>query len=700
MTRPEPNSRLKLPSFSVAALSLAALFAPFLGGRLPNDVETLEPGFRATLASLWGGFAIPTLQHAIVGLFAVAAFAYLILKRKIVQVPHAWVSGPLAGFILLLLASVFVSRYRWVSQIALAEWGIYVMVLIAAVGGLGRRIGPMAVLGAISAGTGLVALTGILEYGQMKAVDPTWRIFAGWHNPNALAGVLVVGMLVSFGVLGVSRSQLAVVLSGASATLSGIALERTGSKGGFVALAIGLLFFISIVLAWKRPVAIARATACLLLAGIAVFSIQLSIPKGGSVRALGGGDTQEQSQGFRKQLWKGSVALIRENPIGRGLKTYAFYSAKPGATTRTELAHSTWLQLGTEAGVLAPLALIAMLTAWLWHTFRSARSLPADQNVLRASVVAAVAATVAHGFVESNLYFFGIGLLFFLLLGVGIQLSVDAGAPEFVAPPMRIAAVLFSAICVGVLLYGGYVEKLQANLRWQIASQMAADARQTAATLQGIASNDGETWFRSAFVAGSISEATSDLAKAAEVAPSAKYYRRLASLQIATKHIAEAEVTLRSALPLDPNNLATLKQLMDVQAALGQPANAEATARKLISIEQTPYFKIRALPQVIPTETYEARIFLAKSSPDRLKLLREAVEGLLHFGKVTLPYHRQMQAGGAASPETVANAESKVQIGIEAAKQLQEAYMRAKNPAGEKWAIEALADLEAAKIKN
>lgn len=678
---------------SVALLGLAAFLIPFIGGQIPNDMATLEPGYSPTVRSLFRGQEIATLQHALLALIVVAAFVYLVVKRKIVQVPQAWISGPMAAFFALLIGSVLLSSYRWVSLTSFAEWAVYGIALIAAVAGLGRKTGPILVMAALSAGTGLVALMGIFEYGgERLAGNPSWRIFGGWQNPNALAGILVIGVLVSLGLLAVLNMRQGSLLAAASATLSGIAIVLTGSKGGLLALLVGLCVFGLLALVWKKPSGAAKALGCVLLIAVAAFAIQRSNAGGGGLRVADAGATSEQSAGFRVQLWKGAIALVKENPLGHGMATYQFYSAKPGTNTITLLAHSTWLELPAEAGIFAPCALILMLIGWLVMALRGAGGLPTDQNILRAAVIAAAFAVVADGCIESNLYFFGIGLAFFLLLGVGIQLSGDAGAPEFVAPPMRISAMTLAILCLFQLIYAGFVSKLQANARWSIATNAIGDARDTVETLRSVAPFDGETWYRSGFLAANRSEALRDFGQAASVAPSPKYLRRLASVQVDSGMTTEAQASLRAALDYDPKNLAALKLLMDLQEKLGATDDAKETARQIIDIETTPYFKIRSLPQIIPTETYEARIYLAKTSPDKTTLLRQAVEGLLEFAQVTLPYSRAMGGAGISVQE----AEEKTQLGLDTAKQLEAQYRAAGDSKGAAWALKAQGDFAAA----
>lgn len=735
---------IRTPAPSVILLALAAFLAPLIGGQVPNDVSVLEPGYVPTVQSLFKGQEIGTLQHALVALIVFAAFAYLVFKRKIIQIPHHAISGGVAALIALLIASVFMSDYRWVSQTTLAEWIIYGIALVACVAGLGRREGPVAILGALATGSTLLALIGLAEYANMRSLDPTWRIFGTWNNPNANAGMLLIGSLVSLVLCGTRKSTASNVMAGLSAALGLVALVLTGSKGGLMAFEIGLalLFLVStlftgtvcrsgliaslgvtavtlLILALgavsPNPAVTAASVVGLVACGatawffgsrsavrswgialaaglVLVTLVSVSSGSGGvGGRAAGAASTQEQSSGFRKQLWKGAIELVKRNPVGEGVGTYAFHSAEPGITTRTELAHSTWLQLAVEGGVLAPLALFIAIVAWAAYTLRSSPAMPRESNLLRAGVVAAVAAIAAHGLIESNLYYFGIGLSLFLLLGVGIQLGADAGAPEFVAPPIRFVSIGLGLLCVGQLVFAGYVGKLQANLRFLLSEGKFEEATQAAADLKGIAPFDGETWYRAGMVATNPQIAVDDLRKAAEIAPSPKYLRRLAEFQVRAHFPAAAEASLERALRLDPRNLPALLQLAKLQESNSDLERAQATLNRLIAVERTPYFQIRSLPELVPTETYEGRILLAKFGSPK-ELLREAVEGLSRFTEVTLPRVRS----GVMPGLSVSEAENKVGIGKTAAQELRKLYEESNDRRGILWVDERIRKFEEA----
>jgi hypothetical protein len=109
---------------------------------------------------------------------------------------------------------------------------------------------------------------------------------------------------------------------------------------------------------------------------------------------------------------------------------------------------------------------------------------------------------------------------------------------------------------------------------------------------------------------------------------------------------------------------------------------------KLVDVEQTSYFKIRSLPELVATETYEARIELAmgESGPDsKIKWLPTAIDGFKQYAAHTVqnvirfaksPGGR-MEYGG----ESVDRAKTKMTEAETAAKELAAAYRAVGNPA-------------------
>lgn len=685
----EPIKRHGAPQI---LLAIAALLIPFIGGQIPTDRPLpLAPGMGELMKSIFGGpftqgFETPLLSHLVIGLLIASAMAISLIQRSVIQIPTVRLTATLIAFFGLLFISVGLSAFRFVSMASLSEWLLFALTFFTAVATLGRKDGPRLVLACLFIGICLLALYGIaIEYGEMRRIDPTYRIFAGWVNPNATAGIFLIGLCIGVGLIP-SLPRGAALIAGIGGTLIATAFFLTGSKAGFGAILVSVATFAVLAGVWslgknrlQRPL----AALAILILGFALFTTmqkanqaQATTGGPGLGRMANFGDTQAQSLGFRKLLWQGSLDLTMKRPIGFGLGTYRFEGSRPGLTTQTQLAHNNILQLAVETSWLGPIALLVALIVWLLLMFRGARSMPEESNLMRTGIIAAIIGTFAHGIFESNLYYSGIGLTFFLLMGVGLCLSADSVAPEFTPKGVRAGLSLLCLLPILMLAYFGYLEYQRAMMQHAIQSRDLAEALKIANHVVGIAPIDGDTWNTISLLDPAQREAA--IQQAATVMPSPRILRNLAKFEQSRGKFASAEGAVNLALVRDPNNLNTLTLGLDISKQFGEADRAKYYADRMVAVESTDYYKIRSLPQMVETATVEARIYLANSIPEpkeKASMLEPALIVLSQYAATTVPEVKKFAAdGGGYLDETPAKAIEKCQLGIQIAKQLAKIY--------------------------
>jgi len=676
-------TRLKAPA---AMLLAAILLAIVFGGQLSTDSSPLGGSFGDLWSALTGTGELATLPHALISLLVCIPAILCLMQRRIVQCPPAPISVAAISFFGLVILSTLVSSFKSTSLPIAVEWSVYGLAFFATTALIGRRQGPKAMLATYFAGSAWVAIRGIMEYGQNKAIDPSWRIFAGWVNPNATAAALLIGLFAGLAILADS-DRLVTLLSGMGVVLIGLAISLTGSKGGLLAMGVGLVVFILLTILWSTPKLVVKPAAAIIAAILVVFAMQFSQtatqnPASGSAapsalgRIANAGNTADQSSGFRKLLWQGEISLIRENPIGFGIGTYRFWSARPGLTTQTHLGHQSYLQLGVETGIVAPFILGVFGLLWLLRLGRGARSLPKANGLALAGIVATVAAIGAQSFVDSDLYYYGIGMPFFAILGLGLLLATDAVSPEFVPKPVRFAAGGFTAFIALTGLFFGYTESVRARLRNDLANADLAGAQAGSSTLASIAPFDGEALYLRARIAPEGKERLAIAAAASAVAPSPRNLRFLARLQIAQGDQESAISTLNRALLTDPCNFPTLSELLQIYRQSNNEAAAQQIAERLVGIESTPYFQVRSLPEIVPVDTFRARVYLASISREpakRVELLGGAVKGFVSYANSTAPAVRRAlkdEPNGSYAGETLQSVAEVLRDGQQAAEQL------------------------------
>lgn len=644
---------------------------------MATELSVQGPGLAPWLASLVPQLmdfglpsASPAVAQLVLGLLAAGALAFALAKRAVVQLPALRLAAPIAGFFAVLGLSIVLSSFKMVTLSALAEWLSYGVAFFAVVASAGRVEGPRLILWSLFLGCVVVAAFGLLEYGHSP---PGWRIFGGWQNPNALAGMLVIGLFCGCGLAAASE-RVARLAATFGAGVIGLALALTQSKAGLgAAIAGAVAFLLALALFRSGRATVLSALAPLILVGLLVGALSLrnsSSPAAAAPlgRIASASQTQSQSLGFRINVWKSSLDLIKANPLGYGLGTFQFHSAKPGRVMYVVRAHQSFLELAVDAGPLALILLLVFLGVLAWEILRS-RILPSEQNALRAAVFGALVAAAAHSLFDSDLYLMGTGLAFFLLCGIGLQLSGDGGSPELLPKQSRVWAIACASTLALLVAYSSLIGIVKARVYYDLAEGNAS-AREGVALLRSFAPADGEAAYLGYLTAQSALEAASSLRDAIRLRPTPKYFRALAQLQMRSGKPAAAVATLQELSSWDPNNLAGLALRMEALQAAGDRTGAVETARRLASLTETTAFKTRALPEQVPLEPYNAALFLADSATStkiEYQHLAKALSGYVEYAK----YVPGNIASGLVKPE---EARRVIDKGLEIAGRVRRAY--------------------------
>lgn len=664
------------------ALGLVALFlAPVLGGQV--YLGAAQPLLEGGLGDLRGP-ALAFTAQAIVVLFLIAGIAVTLSQRKVIQLPAPKLAVSLMLFAFLIGFSTPFSGFRWVAWSHWMGWIAYVAATFGMIAVLGRGKGPVAAVSTLVAGCSLIAIEGILEYGSMRATDPTWRVFGSWVNPNAFAGMLLIGWVLALSLVATVEDRLHKLLAGSGAVLIGFALLLTQSRGGFAAALVGLVAFAVMLAVGRAPKKLIPALAPLLLTVLLAFGLQQSVATSSAsgpnpTTALGRvGDvqsTQEQSAGFRQLLWQGAVKMVRQQPFGYGLGSYRFESGRSGLTPQTQFTHQGFLQVAVESGLAGLAAFLALGGLWFVVALKGFRSLESDRITLLSGVVAAIVACGAHNLFDSDWQHFGIGFAFFALLGIGLQLAADGSMPEYLSKPTRAWALGSSCALLALAhLHLASVEMAKARSATALLRGDAPAAAAAARQAISLAPSDADA--HTLLSSSDPSQVMESLQAAARFAPSTRNLRRLARFQLESGQGASAESTLRQALTRDPNNLPTLLLLAELSANSGEVEQLRGWVDRMVSIEATPYFRVRALPELIPTETYEARLLLADRTSDPVEaatLRAEALKGLAEYVRITGPRIKRMAAANQDfAGESLQDLERKRALGLDAVSKLRE----------------------------
>lgn len=663
---------------------MGAFLAPVLGGQVFIGEQALDGGFFNSLRTA----ALPLTAHAILGVLVLAAFGIQVGIRKVIPLPNPAITISLVSVICAFGMACAISSFKWLSWTQWLEWITYAFALLATVSIVGRDRGPRVVLWALVAGCAITSLIGIQEYASMRSTDPSWRIFAHWINPNALAGMLLIGVVLALGLAVSEEDRLHKLIAGFAAIAIGFAILLTQSKGGFLGVGVGLVS-LAVLQFWfgARKQLLALLVPLLVVTLLAAALRSNSTTGAGLARVEAAGGTAEQSAGFRQLLWKGAVEMVKENPFGYGLGTFRYESARPGLTPQTQFAHQGWLQIAAETGVVGFAAWLALAVAWFATVLRGARRAPKDRSVRLGAVIAAVIACATHNMVDSDWQHFGIGFAFFLLLGIGTQLAADGSLPELLPRPARITALLLPSVIALALIHSGTVEILKATASAMLRTNYPK-AGEILNTAKSLAPGDGEVYWLLSYTTPNEPKTTwANIELAAQRQPTTSNLRMVAMTRRIQGDKVGAQRALTEALQRDPNNLPTLAMLTRWASEDGDADGVRKWASRAIGVKSTSYYLVRALPQVIPTEIAECELVLAKHAgqdeADDLRL--DALRIYAEYARITVPLIKaHWQAGaGAYAGELPTEATFKLAAAETVAKEMLLRYQREGRPTEE-----------------
>ncbi len=618
----------------------AAILAPIIGGHVATDSRPL---FDSLLTEILGGGGAPLTARLFISLFVISALG-ICLRRQVIQLPHLKILSLLLLFFITLVVSTAATQFKYISIQELSGWMVYISTVFVVVMCAGRQTNLKALALALAGGISITAIKGIAEYASFMATEPTHRIFADWTNPNAVASVFAVGALLQLGLTASSEGRTRVFTILGSSLCTG-ALILTQSKAGYLAFGVGflawLVFLVSQKLTKKTFLPLAGIiTGVVIAIALTQFASQQSAGSQALQRITQAGSSAEQSVGFRQNLWQSAWQIALKNPIGTGIGTFRQYSAQPGLTDQTVFAHEVYLQLLSEAGWLALLIFAGLAGYWLLIVVRSTKTQPDSLIALKAGILASVVAFGAHGLAESNLSFFGSGLVFFILIGMGLQSATDGSSPEAMPPKIRMTAfAILGGIPLLIMAVNASSEIQKTSLQTAMQSGNVDQVRQISLPLRANPMGDPEALYLGTFdPLLSSKQRLEILSQVVRMNPTPKYLRAAANQAQAEGETEKAIAFLESVDKWDPSNLPAKLLKLKILLADDQLDQARIAAQQLIACEDSHSFKVRAIPEVVPTETYEGRVLLSSitnETDQKITLLTQALQGFESYKLIT-----------------------------------------------------------------
>lgn len=243
--------------------------------------------------------------------------------------------------------------------------------------------------------------------------------FAGWME---MAIALPLGMIFSGAV---PRDKRLIYLT--AATLMGISILLSGSRGGLVALVIQIAFLLFLTYSQRDRSSI--GLKILLGSGIIVAIVAGTAFVGGenTLTRISTEETAAEGIVTRPYMWSVTWKMIEASmPFGVGLGAYGVAYTKYDEASgfeRVEQAHNDYLQVLSDAGLVGGLLGIAFLVL-LWRIASKAiRTSNPERRGIAMGALAGIISILIHSIFDFVLHTTAIALLFLTLVGLLVAAS-------------------------------------------------------------------------------------------------------------------------------------------------------------------------------------------------------------------------------------------------------------------------------------
>ncbi len=224
--------------------------------------------------------------------------------------------------------------------------------------------------------------------------------YGAMFDPNDIAYVLVSLFPLSFFYLLNNEGFFKKIAALITASASTVVILLTGSRGGVLGLvAAGLATLFATGAVVKRSYKTLFVGAMAIAAIVMLASGSLNVERYGTLTNLES-DYNVSDEFGRFQIWKRGAPLLAENPFtGTGVSCFpiaiGYLRADIGEIPKWQVAHSSYVQVAVETGIVGIGLFFALIASSLRTLFRCSRARSCDGQ-LRTIAALLIVAFVGH----------------------------------------------------------------------------------------------------------------------------------------------------------------------------------------------------------------------------------------------------------------------------------------------------------------
>lgn len=665
-------------SWAAGLTGVGVALTPWLSGSVYVGARPVAPD--DTLNALLWGADMPLMGMFLASLLVMAGFLVAAWNAEMWRLPVGRFLLPFVLLILWMGVSAVLMQSGWAGLLRVVQWLTGLVGVLTIVAVVRRGASAWLAIAPILISASLIGLRGCTEY-LLNALGgvPNWRVFATFFNPNLLAGYLAMIAPLTMGALLMLGRELPEPRRRVYAALLAVALWLQLSALALTASRLGMLSFLGaagvfmfVAGAWKllsRDFVMRLIVVGVLLMGV----FWLSTPA--TQRLTPQAATQDVHSGaFRIETWKGTARAALANPIfGVGTGAFEWQYPRYAQVGYTRSTHNTYLEIAAESGLPALLLLLTTAIGWLARAAQREQSpdpnrpMPRvmDWRPMRAGVLAGVVGAALHNAVDSDLQAFANLFTLCALLGLGLALAVDGVFTIPIRAIERRGTALAAGLTIAVALAAFGLGEWYANQgRYETlvshvpqASEFYSLARRFDSTNPDYLMDAGELYY----ALGRRETAFELMTRSVKLKPSPRNLYRLGLYYEREGDTEKARAQYEAALERDPHSLpALLKLARMAQPDPDNPRLSEEAKRyyeRVVEIQNSPYGRIRAVPEIVETAYGFAHLALARHYRAQGETVKaqghyeQALAVFRNYREVTYPFNLAGRALGMYNPE-------------------------------------------------
>ncbi len=477
---------------------------------------------------------------------------------------------------------------------------------------------------------------------------------ASFYNTNLFAFSVAMALpLIAASWLVARRlapRKIADVVGASALGLGACGLLISASKGGLLAGTLGMLAFAG--LAWssrRRQAAHAwRARPKMLLPLVLLGALGLGALGARTVlpRIERAGGSESHSAMFRLYTWRGTLEMANARPLlGHGPGSFPTSFPRFEIAGYTRSAHQSWLQIAAESGWPSLGFLLGAIACGLLRARKYLRDTTRPHRAWAAAgAAAALVAALAHGMMDAGWSTLSSALLLSVCLALLDSPELDspnearpstkqppAEQPPAKQPPAerRPLSLAWLALVIPLALAASYGLRSQgaenAHLgAHELAAMSQAERTQLVRQAQQAPEEvplDARAWaYRAQLKAaeGDRLGASRDYAQAATLQPDkALYPLRLAQLFDEWNQPARARQYFDKAVALAAKDTSLRLQRAQFRDKSGEAKGAREDYEAIVGLEDAPFGKFPATPEIVNGDFNRARLALARDALQR-----------------------------------------------------------------------------------